>query len=246
LKIEEAPLARVRATAPTWVVEEEYSVRAYRFRTILVLPSGQPAGEVSLTAEGDHSYVVVRETVVGARLPASCPDRHINPDGSFCIGINAQWSVVDGEAATLWWRRLYEYLQCQAIADKSGLWPLGRGMSHGEAGRTQEKAELVARNLGLFEEYAIAVEFESGWLASEWPKVDGKNTRLRNGRLPCPRGCVRRDGTEKLRCECSRSEGIARLFLLERQRRKQSEKFLRELKASGINCCGRLKECPLR
>ncbi|HRP72719.1 MAG TPA: hypothetical protein PK743_08815 [Luteimonas sp.] len=55
----------------------------------ITLPSGQKHN-FELAASAIASRVFVRESQPGHMLPAFCPDRHINGDGTFCLGWGPQ------------------------------------------------------------------------------------------------------------------------------------------------------------
>jgi hypothetical protein len=56
---------------------------------------------IVLAAQGRN--VSVKEAAGVRLLPASCPDRHINPDGAFCLGLHAGYLVEDAKTASEWW-----------------------------------------------------------------------------------------------------------------------------------------------
>ena len=96
-----------------------------------------------------NEYLEVREQVPNF-LPASCPQRHINYDGSFCLG----WlgvmdkKITDREAASAWWEILYAYLIKQRRASYSRKWP-GEEWAHGhKAAASQWYVEEAVKDLG--------------------------------------------------------------------------------------------------
>lgn len=70
------------------------------------------------------SRLVVRESEP-RRLPVFCPERHINPDGSFCLG----WEPgvprlpASPKEARAWWSVLRGYLRLQDAAATARVWP---------------------------------------------------------------------------------------------------------------------------
>ncbi|MFN3465088.1 MAG: E2 domain-containing protein, partial [Terricaulis sp.] len=56
------------------------------------------------------------------RLPASCPERHINADQSFCLGYPPR-IVDDAYSASRWWNDLQRFMFLQAVAVETGVWP---------------------------------------------------------------------------------------------------------------------------
>lgn len=237
-------LSRLQSAFPAWASTREDHLGRMVFTVPIVLNSGKPGRQFLLQVRGAGDTVSVGEQIVGHLLPKSCPERHINSDGSFCLGVDASVRVLDQASAEKWWANLWEYLQCQESADAIGIWPLGRAMSHGTAGHTQEEARSLASQLDLLDQYDAAVEFGEGWLASPWPLTNREGTRLLNGRLPCPRGCLSRSGKPRLRCECEHGSEIARLLFLERRRRREASSFVAEMKAKGFQCCGTMENCP--
>jgi hypothetical protein len=84
------------------------------------------------------------------RLPSFCPERHINPDGSFCLYWegDARLEVTDESSATVWWETLYQFLRHQERAAKLRRWPTAGGWAHGDAARFQKRAIASAEGLG--------------------------------------------------------------------------------------------------
>jgi hypothetical protein len=83
-------------------------------------------------------------------LPSSCPERHINPDGSFCLywAEEGRLDVTDESSARAWWETLYQFLLHQERAAKLRRWPTADGWAHGEAARFQKRAITAAEGLG--------------------------------------------------------------------------------------------------
>src|SRR5687767_11893461 len=42
--------------------------------------------QISIGSEDGHAQLLVREQATHRRLPLGCPARHINMDGTFCLG----------------------------------------------------------------------------------------------------------------------------------------------------------------
>ena len=82
-------------------------------------------------------------------LPAFCPDRHINDDGSFCMYWGDEYAirVVDSAAAICWWETLQEFLRLQERTAYARRW-IGDGWAHGEAARHQYRTQQAALTLG--------------------------------------------------------------------------------------------------
>lgn len=197
--------------------------------------------ELRLVHLGDD--VSVSERVIGSTLPACCPERHINPDGSFCIGLRAGRGVTDGNALA-WWDKLHAYALCQETADETGYWPSEAQLSHGEAGEAELAAEDAADQLGLLADYREAVAFDTGLIASGLTKISATTGLLRNGRNACICGRTDRQGRRLLRKDCHRTErGCPILF--EHRRRLMVDRYWRELRGY-VSCCGTMRDCPLK
>ncbi|MGN6424292.1 MAG: E2 domain-containing protein [Asticcacaulis sp.] len=78
---------------------------------------------ISLTITGKVTSIAVTETTPGMILPSFCPERHINGDSSFCLGLKPV-RPDDPNSAALWWLHLLQYLQCQSTAAKVGIWSM--------------------------------------------------------------------------------------------------------------------------
>jgi hypothetical protein len=187
--------------------------------------------------------IVVSERPVGSTLPACCPERHINLDGSFCIGLRAGVGITD-ETAPAWWKKLHAFALWQETAAETGFWPSEAQLSHGEAAVWELAAEKAAEQLGLRSVYREAVAFDTGIIAVGVAKVSTKTGMLRNGRSACICGRIDRRGRPLLRRDC-RSVGPGCPILFEHRRRVSIDDFWRELRGH-VACCGTMRECPLR
>lgn len=83
------------------------------------------------------------------RLPARCPERHINGDGTFCMYWQGEMSLkIDSEeAARTWWSTLLGYLKLQERAEKLKRWPDDNAWAHGNAALHQQKAIAAAARI---------------------------------------------------------------------------------------------------
>lgn len=83
-------------------------------------------------------------------LPTFCPERHINPDGTFCLYFPGatQLDVVDEATATVWLEAVYKYLKLQERARTKRAWPNSEHWAHGSAAQHQAKAQAAASALG--------------------------------------------------------------------------------------------------
>ena len=228
--------------------------------------SGLPAGDfklaIHLLASGGVS---VAEIDGGTQLPKFCPERHINPGGSFCISYGSTEPMSNDFAADSWWEQLRMLLVHQVYAGRHGVWPLEGGLCHGDAALIQEKMEELADPLGWKDEILEGIFRNKGWLVDALPRASRRLDRLLNARTPCPRGCtIQRDLHSRkscrskstancrtgdfvpmLRAECPNRASLEKIALLEHERRKLEQGFMMVIKEGGYACCGTMKNCPL-
>lgn len=101
---------------------------------------------IELTAK--DAFVSVKELKPN-HLPAFCPERHINVDGTFCLGFKSvdNLEVYDESSAREWWGRLLNFLKLQIRAARLRKWP-GDAWAHGNAAKFQNNLKLLAQQLG--------------------------------------------------------------------------------------------------
>lgn len=163
------PIGLLEGAVPPWV---SVVYRSDWFLRVIAQgkhKSGEPLREYHIDINGGRSHLFARETLGRSILPENCIQRHMNTDGSFCIGYEAPSSVTDLPSAQRWWELLLGYLRCQDIADLTRRWPPNRGLSHGDAAAIQLKAEVIADQLGLLVQYRESVEYGRPWPPSEQP-----------------------------------------------------------------------------
>jgi hypothetical protein len=197
---------------------------------------------------------------VPARLPAFCPERHINQDGSFCLYWRAVDEIVlDGPgAARDWWETLLRFLQMQARAARLRRWPDRRARAHGAAAIHQLRAELAAERLGEPYVSDLAVGRLSVIAKGRGTERSGVQL-LRAGRrrysvwvqpmrvvnlrrrCVCPAGSARRPAI--LRSCGDHADAAARLALELYEMEEQERRFWAAVK--GSPCCGTIDGCPL-
>lgn len=204
-----------------------------------------PGVSYNLLLEDAGAGVEVQEAVVGNQLPAACPERHINSDGTFCIGLHEGRRVTSEQEASNWWFLLADYLRCQQAAAKYGRWPPGHWLSHGQAAFNHLQLEKLAAEVGWQKEVFEAIEYGKGWLASKLPRARKNSEMLVNQRRPCPRGCKRK-GSPILRRQCPNRNTVFDLVRNEWDRRKFEMVFVEEFKDQNFTCCGTMIECPFR
>ncbi len=190
----------------------------------------------------------VREEKIGAQMPAFCPERHINGDGTFCLGLPAP-AVRDKLGAEQWWDQLAQFLRCQTVAIGTGIWPPAYALDHGDAGHHHRLAEELADDAGVPEEYQSARLGEPSWITDRKLRMFGKKCEPINGRSPCPRGCLRRARGRLvpiLRVDCEKRAKNTSLAFHEKQRRAKLEEFWNTLITKGMKCCGTMPHCRLK
>ncbi|PCI43407.1 MAG: hypothetical protein COB49_12285 [Alphaproteobacteria bacterium] len=230
------------------------------------MESGQPDTTYDLVIlEQERIGVCVSEQSIGDKLPAFCMERHINLDGTFCIGLDAGRSILSSQDGEHWWNAILEHFRCQYIARRKGFWPLKKGLSHGDAADVQIRMEELSNPLGWAQEIEEGIFRKKGWLGEHLPKINQQTNMLMNQRTGCPRSCYYRHfpkakyGCDQapfstrcekrhkpiLKCNCPNREAIYKLVLLEMNRRELEEKYFDIVKRKA-KCCGSMKNCPLR
>lgn len=232
-------------------------------RLDVTIPVPMPDGRspiYSITAELSGSIVSARESAP-TRLPAFCPDRHINENSTFCLG----WAKVDPfevmsqDGAWTWWARLLKFLRLQERAARLGRWPDHRAWAHGDAAIHQLLAEKAAVRLGptYIEHLAqnrisvarrgngaqgsgLRIMADGTWLYSIWEDA-ARAVNLRR-RCICEAGTGHRP-TVLRNCR-DHAEAAVELALAVRDREREERRFW--MGFEGKLCCGTMKNCPLR
>ena len=259
-------LNRLLQNTPEWASIADKKTRE---TTLLV----SPPGTKTMSADGfwlkleisKHGGVAVGEVENKRQLPAFCLERHINPDSTFCVYFRSESPLDDDDAAKTWWSYLSVYLRNQVYAHNRGVWPLGSGLSHGDAAHVQVEMETLAKPLGWEEDLWLAMFRGKGWLADRLPRISRDRRQVLNVRTPCPRGCrwkhrllrkkscvadkcssgCNRLHKPVLRAECPNKDVIEELVLREHERRRIESEIVDILKRDGRKCCGSMKSCPL-
>lgn len=178
--------------------------------------------QISIGHDNGLPRLVVQEQPEHGRLPAGCPARHINMDGTFCLGWGPTRpevpnSVTDAERA---WALICGYLHLQDRASASGMWPLEAAWAHGDAAVAQHSIEEINRTL-------------SPSLSKLLPNELHQLTRRR----PC--AC----GSGKRVKDCHEMP-IARLRALYVEMARGEDAFWQQW--AGRPCCGTMRKCRLR
>lgn len=236
-----AQLKLIQAQCPSWATVA-LTKGALEVVARVVLPSGRPDVGVTLQVTAPHGRISVKERPP-RRWPIGCPERHINRNGTFCLGVGDPIEPDTKADADDWWYWLSEFILSQRVADESGIWPNTRSLHHGDAYKHQKKMEDLAEGSPFQSEVTDALEGGDGWLAGEIPRLSKDGKRLVNLRAPCPRGCLRRKHPI-LRRKCKQKFLIYELIKHEHLRREEESKFWAEFE--GRPCCETMKQCPLR
>lgn len=138
-----------------------YSGKSY---LTLSLPIELSDGRIipySLTVTQYENVLKVKESTP-KNLPAFCPERHINSDGTFCLGFGSDFprEVSNEENAVIWFETLYKYLQTQARAANLRVWPGNSQWAHGDASSHQLKAMVASSKIST----EIRASFDNGEL----------------------------------------------------------------------------------
>lgn len=227
-------------TAPSWANVMSSDGGLLRVDVAPPRLSGAPGDRFELVIDTHMPEAVVSEVVVGARLPRTCPERHINGDGSFCLGLRRA-AVTTQDQANMFWQTLRGYLLAQQFAERHGRWPAGRGLSHGfEAADCQIAAEQAASRCGLSDDYAVALDYKTGWLAETLPDLLQEDS--------CDHSTSSRpneNGTIVVKSGCPFCDALADLITHERARRAADATFVRIARLLRT-CCRTMPGCPLR
>jgi hypothetical protein len=215
-------------------------------------PDGRATG-YTLAVDARTTEPQVREKTP-ENLPAFCPNRHINQDGSFCMSWRAAdlVCVTDEATAREWWSRLLKFLRLQEAATQLRRWPTKHAWAHGAAAEAQQRAETCAMALGPAFERALA----GGRLRVTRRPEHPNFVRLEDGgrRLYAVWRQARRVATLRQRCFC----GSGRPLCICADHADRAAELVTALEAweagerafwnrfRGRACCGTLSSCPLK
>lgn len=206
-----------------------------------------------LAIDARHAEPEVREQRPD-RLPAFCPNRHINDGGNFCMDFSKVdgLPVVDSVTARAWWERLWKFLSLQVTAEQLRRWPNRLQWAHGDAASHQLRAETCADALGSKYSRAlasdqlrvvprpsrpsfVALHDETRRLYSVWVKP----SRVATLRQPCVCG----SGLPFRSCG-DHAERAAELVVALQAWQQADREFWRHF--AKRQCCGSLDVCPLK
>ena len=240
-------LLKLLDTIPNWCELIEIRGQRVLLNAQVIQKSGKPSALYQLELRSSANDNVQVKEVSPQHLPMHCPTRHVDEGGWLCIGLNAGLEINDKDTATAWWQKLKGYILLQQTAINCGVWPAGAELSHGAAGEIQERAENIAAQRGLSNEYQRTLA-DRGGIFRALRLVRRKQEKpmpLINGRAGCI--CNSRDKRDRIKlrrlCWSDNDECLVRL---EHQRRKKEDDFVRALKEQGFRCCGTMEPCPFR
>jgi hypothetical protein len=227
---------------------------------ITIVRPGGAAYSFKLAISISAERVWVSELPGHASFPAFCPDRHINADGSFCLGWgdDEPSQITDEIAAKRWWAMVYQFLSRQLGANNRGVFPgIEHGRAHGDAAKHQANAERAASRMGpTFVRQVSAGNFtirkddrpgkqrlELSFGNNRLARVSLKSKALVSRPMRCPCG-----GDPALDIsKCSDHSDALATYILEQYNCEIADKaFLDGLAARGVACCGSLRTCGLR
>ncbi|WP_332117592.1 E2 domain-containing protein [Azorhizobium caulinodans] len=223
--------------------------------------SGRPGSTYLIAIEEKGGTLLARELEV-KELPAACPERHINFNGSFCLywGEAEPLSIDSPEAAHEWWGKLTTFLLRQRVAGQRRSWPgKAQARAHGPAAaRFQARAEAAASILGDTFRRTLG---RGGFTTCRRYRVGEHRIRLfRDGRkIATAIEELRRVMTLRMLCLCN-GASVLRLplgkcgdhgavlaeFIIALDGWKRAEEdFFRQATKLGMKCCGSIDGCPL-
>lgn len=229
---------------PVWFVASRMTANDIVGRAHVIGSAWEGDG-LELYIRGEPAPIVA-ERVPGTAIPARCPERHVQGDRTFCVGLDRP-AVRDQDDAELWWEYLRQYVLCQSVAKATGVWPPNHALDHGDAGRHHRKALEIASRLGIEDEYLVAHQDEPSWITDPHLRLLGRKDEPINGRAPCPRGCRARGqpSAPRLRRNCAWRRDLLEIVVEERKRRKELARYWDSVRKEGIICCGTMRSCPL-
>jgi hypothetical protein len=216
---------------PAWAIVQSNQSNSFCIDATIPKFGGSGWPVVRLTIASRNAKLCAKETKP-ILWPAFCPERHINDDGTFCLGISDVPSVNDKSSAISWWSYLQEYLDTQFVAGQTKKWPPNKQFAHGDAGIAEEALEKLTKGTKFEQEVGQAHQRNVGWLASTLPRIH----------KTCPRGCNRK-GRPILRRNCVDRELMFQIVALEHRYRQGEAAFWKS--HSGTKCCGYSEGCGL-
>ena len=220
--------------------------------------SGRPGPSYRLRIKAEGNEVFAREDAPKL-LPAACPERHINWDGTFCLSWREvePMPIVDQDTAATWWRALLVFLNRQQTARILRRWP-GLSRAHGSGARAQQDAEDAARTLGsrflemlhdgrLSATRRRALHWEQIVLLVDRRRivtVSETKRRVINRRSPCQCGLSHGRAKPIQSCGEHQKAFVKLAIALDAWKRAERD-FCRSFSRGGTKCCGSMDKCQL-
>jgi hypothetical protein len=169
-----------------------------------------------------------------------CPDRHINDDGLFCLGLRAGEGITVGTAAA-WWSEaaLFSALSGNGCRKRvmARRHPDIAWRSRGHRASRRERCCRPGLAAGLPRGGRVRHRSHCGGVS----KIKKETGLLRNVRSACPCGRTDGRGNALLRRECHR---LGCPIVFEYERRDAVDRFW--LSMQGRPCCGTMRQCQLK
>lgn len=221
--------------------------------------SGAPSPEFVLEVVRERTTVSVKE-LKAVLLPSFCSERHINPDGTFCLywGEVEPGEITNSDEAQAWWGKLLSFLLRQRSAAALRKWPgMADARAHGsEAARFQAMTEKNAALLGP----KFEASFRDDRLTLRRGRRRDRIALFQDGRrvltvLPSERRVM----TQRQRCKCDHADvrclplascgnhgfALAEFVVTMDCWKKAEATFYEYLQESNHTCCGTMDNCPL-
>lgn len=193
-------------------------------------------------------------------LPAFCPERHINSDGTFCLYYSAAnpLTVTDEAAAQAWLETIYKYLKLQERARVQRKWPNNDAWAHGDAARHQLRAQTAAAALNDRIAAALAnnrlilkrrrsrdrpileIWIDEARVYSVWESLK----RVINQKKRCFCGTSGLRFPKRLRRCGHHAKQASELALALRDREDEESRYWKAMQDQ--TCCGTCDDCPLQ
>ena len=192
-------------------------------------------------------------------LPAFCPERHINYDGTFCLSYPAvnPLNITDKPSAVAWLETLYTFLRLQERARVKRKWPNTDEWAHGGAAYHQLRAIKAASALNkmigkaaLDGEISVRSRYSQGkpildvWVGTSFLySVWENDKRVINQTKRCFCMIAGLRLPKKLRRCRDHAKQATELAFAVRDWQNENEHYWESMKER--TCCGTCDSCPL-
>jgi hypothetical protein len=231
------PLGILLDARPSWVSDVSQDQGVAHITAVPPTQNGLAFGVIDLSLRATPGGVVKVAEREPLRLPAFCPERHINFDSSFCLGLKPR---VIGEAGSTmrWWRDLEHFLFLQAAAEQTGVWPAANALSHGRAADFEIIARAAARALCAERDYELVLDGEENWIARALREADADTGDL-------PVGWRAQFSPPSDLGDANWQSAVQQLAAAERDRCEAVTEFWDWAKTLDRTCCSTMRACPL-